>query len=234
MAILGGALHWAASDLRIGNMNPTVFILCAGSAQRCGGKCKQLFPIGRERLIERTLRLLRGRAVEPTIVTHLSELLGLGTHAILLPEATLCTAYTLSLTAPQWSTGKVVILLGDVIYSSAAIDRILFSGGLHLFGRKGPSRFTGKGHGEMFALTFEWEDHTRVLAAALRAVMHCARGGQGKLWETYYALQGLPDLSVWRNEGELLIEVDDETDDVDTVEQWEQYCSRVVGPDLLT
>lgn len=115
----------------------------------------------------------------------------------------------------------LVVLLGDVVFSSAAMDAIYFqaiSGNLRFFGRRTASAITGKPYGELFALTLPRRHRTMV-----RFVLSSLSGG--KLWDLLRLVE--------RNDELCFFNVDDYTDDVDTpddlVNVWPKLCEAVAG-----
>lgn len=154
-----------------------IFIACAGSASRWGnylGVPKQLVPIDGQPLLHRTVDLLRSRgAVDIFIVTDRSDLEVPGCR-ILHPEDSRWLVATLLSTRSGWS-GRILLLLGDVWYSPAAMDQMVaFEGELRFFGRSTPNELTGRQHGEMFGVSFAEAAIPRVTRCLEEAVFYAS------------------------------------------------------------
>jgi hypothetical protein len=111
----------------------------------------------------------------------------------------------------KWWTDITYILLGDVVYSNAAIE-CLFNIDFDswVLGRTKPNKIIGKQAGELFSLVFspEKEDIEKNLKTALSKP-----GCTGKLWDYYFSYQ--PPL----------LELNDYTDDIDSPEAYEQFST---------
>ena len=167
----------------------TCLILAAGAALRWHKPYpKQLVPVlykdGVMPLIGRIVMQCNQAGLEPIIVTHRHELIGLSRT---LP----CRAHTpsnrqyitgtLLSTRSLWSE-RNIILLGDVYYSDSVFQ--------HIMGGTAPLQFYGRDF-EIYALVFLNYGKDTTLADLL--VKH-----PGKLWQLYYALRG------WSKPGHLI------------------------------
>ena len=220
--------------------------MCGGVGERWSGDGpKQLAEVDGEILLERTVRQLRERDVEAfSIVTREGVDIGASRRCwevwedvclplgrrVIFSDGVLSDAF-------GWRDGTYLwqsCLLGDVWYSDEAMDAICAAHGLHVFGRRGGSRLTGCEWGECFAATWNadtidaWEEalhasskHARLLSPAQRD-----EGGSpiGSLWQVYRHIIGVPlhehviaiDDPTW-------VEIDDWTDDFDSVEDLERW-----------
>ena len=108
----------------------------------------------------------------------------------------------------DWWTDITYILLGDVIYSNAAIE-CLFSVDFPswILGRTKKNKITGKAAGELFALVF---DRTIPIQDQLKELLS-GPACTGKLWDYYFGY--LPPI----------IELNDYTDDIDSPQAYEQF-----------
>ena len=129
----------------------------------------------------------------------------------------------IALTAPAWDD-KTIILLGDVIFSHAMMDAMISNPGLHVYGRVGTNRFTGKEASELFAITFHEEHQIEILDHCLWMI---SRGRPirypPKLWALYRLLAGFDHADEARHEDEILIQMDDYTDDIDSVQGYKKW-----------
>ena len=197
----------------------TVFILCAGDGDRWNdylGVPKQLITFAGEKLIERSARLVTERRQGGRVycVTR-DPRISLSQYDTLLVSRTDSLTETILATCRYWS-GRNVFLLGDVFYSECAISLILeCQRGLAFFGRPWPSAFAKCGHGEMFGLTFAARANDRVRNLLARGLSNKPTGAQVNLWNLYQLAGGLP-LGSSQYLSQLLVPIDDYTNDIDT------------------
>jgi hypothetical protein len=134
-------------------------------------------------------------------------------HGIILEEHLRAESFKLTSTASAWNLeGRTLLLFGDVWFSDAAITLILeypHQDTICFFGRKGPSKLTGKPYGEIFAISFYPQHHS--VLKAIRGVDH-AMG-----WNVFRLLEKMsyPDLK--------FVEIDDWTEDFDTAEDYHRW-----------
>lgn len=130
-------------------------------------------------------------------------------------------------TRDLWSdTARTVLLLGDVYWTDAAINRVLSCADpdFRVFGRYGPSKITGTPYGEIFAASF-WPDQHIDLDRHLH-VVHLARA-QGTVtrppgWMLLRSWQGTP-LGKHVVRRPPFCDIDDETDDLDRPEDLQRH-----------
>ena len=107
-----------------------VFILCAGSAVRFGGVCKQLLPITRNGkcVLDRILWQLHSRNEwDVHIVTHNPEIIQYAKNrdvGIVYPEVYDLTPHT-ALSTKEWWGDENLILVGDGVYSNNTFSSIV-------------------------------------------------------------------------------------------------------------
>lgn len=220
-------------------------VLCAGIGYRWHdylGIRKHEIPIDGETIISRTCRQLVERGCEVVVVAP-------DLPAYLQPDTRLYTPSGYRDTNvqvdkflssyPIWNrNGPTVFLWGDTWFSNHAIDLITgHQGGddWHVWLRPGPSKFTGRGHGEMFAHRFEVHMHQAEVNACNRIIDLHRRdlipwpntGG----WALYRAMLGLPDGEVhgWNHDGSNVTVVDDWTDDFDQPLDYPNWYGRWAG-----
>lgn len=200
---------------------------------------KHLALIGNETLIGRTARMLRERRVGRVIVVGYEEFrASIEPSELFIQKSTGPLLDGIVATHEFWKTDRVIFLLGDVLFSHAAMQTILDDESqIMFFGRTGPNKITGKQAPELFGfnmrrLTFPSVTH------------HChwmnARGRKirypPKLWALNRMMGGLehyePLVSI-----ELITEINDYTDDLDSPEEykhfWPQMVLEALKEDLL-
>lgn len=196
----------------------SVFILCAGSGDRWHdylGVPKQLISFGGEALIERAARLIGERKQGRVCCVTRNPRISLPQHETLLLSHTDSLAETILATHGYWSD-RNVFLLGDVFYSERAISWILeCQRDLAFFGRPWPSPLVKCGHGEMFGLTFAASAADIVQNLLARGLSIKLNGAPANLWNLYQLAGGL-SLGSSRYLSQLLILIDDYTNDIDT------------------
>ena len=211
-----------------------MIILCAGEQTRWGdnGNPKQLVDVGGEPLLARIVRQVRRAGHEPVIVTHDERLtLSDRTYA---PDKRRWTVETLLSTRFLWDD-RTVVLLGDVIYTRDALDKILASRELfQVFGRKELRyRLVGRYY-EIFALSFDQSQADRV-EDTLRRAVYLKEDGQiswGKLRVLYEMWCGLP-LGQFAHEDIVFYPIEDQTEDIDAPEDYEQFKVMIINPGRL-
>jgi len=166
---------------------------------------KQLLDVGGETIIERIWRQCRARGTEPAVITHKPELFAQILYK--KPERRRWTVETLLSTYDLWQE-RVIVLLGDVVYSRAVMDRIFAP-------HQEPLKVYGNQY-EIYAASFN-EPYNKIVNTLEDAIVHAesgiARGG-GKLRKFYQAYCGL-NMTGNERENKVLNWVDDYTQDVD-------------------
>lgn len=130
-------------------------------------------------------------------------------------------------TRALWNdAGRTALLLGDVFWSDAALQRVLTDPArdFRVYGRYGPSRITGTPYGEIFAAAWWPAQHARL--DALLEQVHAARAA-GTItrppgWMLLRAWCGLP-MNRHRVKRPPFCDLDDWTDDVDTAADYERH-----------
>ena len=154
--------------------------MCAGLATRFNGICKQLLPINNNQtILDRTLE--QTDKYSPYIVTRNQEILEhVFAHNVttILPTSykTLCNS--ILSTQYRW-TDRVIILLGDVIYSNRVIQEIA--------SETDPLMFFGDEY-EMYALSFSIESRPKIISALSEGATHPF----GKLHHAYRSFANTP------------------------------------------
>lgn len=122
--------------------------------------------------------------------------------------------------------GPTVLLLGDVYFTTAAINTIRrhVGAGYRVFGRYGPSKVTGTPYGEIFAVGWLPDEHPRL--DRLLGLVHRTRA-EGTItrppgWMLLRAMQGTP-MGRHRVIRPPFVDVDDLTDDVDRPEDYMRH-----------
>jgi hypothetical protein len=192
-------------------------ILCAGNGVRWGdymGVPKQLIKINDETLLHRTLRLLKENDKSRISIVTNDDRLRLGYHNEFQPRRSRWIVETVLSTRELWEE-RVIVLLGDVFYTEQAMHEITkFSDDLGFFGRPGPSRYTARNHGEIFAVSFSRGVAERFTQVALLTLECAVNGAWGNLWDLYHTYVGMP-LNSKKFESRIFHIIDDFTDDFD-------------------
>jgi hypothetical protein len=209
-----------------------VIILCAGRGERWGnhkGVPKHLVPVGDEKLLDRTLRLVRMHTFAPiTIVSFDKAYDRKHCERFEPPHGPVDFTDTDKFLSSQsrWAeTGRTVVLLGDVFFTESAIATIFeFEGSYRFFGRREHSLFTGCPWRELFALTFPAKDQAKLLAGmqAVKAKLVSGDLKRGGGWELYEHLH--------QNDGSHFTTIDDFTDDFDFPHDYERWLKRYQNP----
>jgi hypothetical protein len=126
-----------------------------------------------------------------------------------------------------WSDERTIIVFGDVYFTDEAVKKIMSNQDPYkFFMRKGPSKYTGKGHKEIFALAFDGSMNEKIKQHINELVAAKQRGAGA--WRLYLHMQGFKQQSSYyvdyfKNGG--YIEINDWTDDFDYPEdllKWEK------------
>lgn len=215
---------------------PRVIVMAGGAGQRwtvCrkeNPEQKWAFdkldaPIDDVPLIQRTRRMLADLGVTPLFCGGSDRLRQAG-DANILASTGVDIADAVCGTAHLWD-GPVRILLGDVVWSRAALATVLAprAAGWHVFGKLGGNRFTGKKWCEIYALAISPECEPQLLSSAER--LRQWPGNRKKLWELYRLMLGetLPEVpsNAWLLSPPAsphFVEIDDWTDDIDTPQDY--------------
>lgn len=147
------------------------FIMAAGKADRCGGKCKQLFKVDGEKIGSRTVRLINevDRDASVYIVGRRPELLEIGNVTMVIPTEGKCLAASMYNTFHYWGLVNC-ILMGDVIYSKKVISDIYnYTGEPVVFGKWDDGR---KFPPERYALKFGIEYAMNIIEGLSTCIGH--------------------------------------------------------------
>lgn len=180
-----------------------LLIMAHGQQSRLmnGSVLKQLLPLGHERILDRTLRLVGDRQVTvigpPTLDVS-------GCTVCSTPDPGENLVAGIDRCRALWEKTKTttVFLLGDVVFSQATLAKILACNRLAVFGRRGANSFTGKAYGELYALVVPFDDKRIVSQYVVDLQRDATKAG--RLWDLLERL------------GDVLVEVADFTDDIDT------------------
>lgn len=218
-------------------------IFCAGPEIDWPGvdvKHKALLEVGGERLIDRIVRQCLARNLgTPTVVCkpeHKEAFLDLRGAGLFEAENSLYWCNTVLSTMKLWR-GQIVGLLGDTWYTDECMDVCCQAEGLHWVGRAGCSVVCDDWAPEAWAVTWHSSDRARLIKACTAALDNAKLlpktlpSGEptpsfmfATYWQPYRALLGLPLQChfVLRNDP-IWIEHSDLTEDMDTVEKYEQF-----------
>ena len=207
-------------------------IACSGQSQRWDnymGVAKHLIKINGERLLDRTIRLIRERAKEDYTINVIAfdEKYKANGSILQIPQYETQAekdehfANPFLYVSKRWwnSTGTTVILFGDVYFTEDAMDTIITSlynlNNYAFYGRPDASTFTGCGYGEIFGVSFT-RDYSDNLWNTILEVKKLKDENKIKRfisWEVYRKLQ-LIDLDRHEIKNNF-ISIDDFTEDFD-------------------
>ena len=159
--------------------------------------------VDKKPLIEHQL----GRAPSALVVSHHPQL---RKYPHVVPAKRQFILETLLSTKPLWAK-RTTVLLGDVYFSPADLDRVLAC-------REEFAVFGSKSQVEIFALSFAKDFHPRLTHHLYRALDHAYNGGRGKLWEFYHSFIHTP-LNKKRAFGGNFVNLS-ETTDIDSLEDY--------------
>lgn len=217
-----------------------VIVAAAGSQAKWGGHLgvrshfvpvrSQLGEEEREPLLGRTLRLLGERGFGDVVVTapagseqpYADAAIRHGVQCVSRAQARDEFASTRDSWAPE---GRTIILYGDVWFTERALDLILRPwSGPCFFGREHGSAVTGSPWGEVFAVSWDAGDASRLdrLLADVRAAQNAGQADVSAGWSLLRALQGTPlqqhlVFSPW------WVEINDATDDIDFPDDYARH-----------
>lgn len=206
-----------------------IIILAAGKGSRWNnylGIPKHLVNVGNERLIDRTIRLLKERGHIPIITVPENDLLGdLGIEKIKGRDTTELDKF---LNCEPFIEESTLLLWGDTYFTESAIDIILKdTNDYRFFGRKKGSQITGKPYCEVFAVKVnKWLIEKCQELDKIRG--NLTRCGS---WEVYKFINNHPldwisaDYSSIPNHD--FTEINDMTDDIDSKEDYEELLKRI-------
>ena len=191
---------------------------------------KHLVCVGAEALIGRTVRMLVERDVGKIIVVGWQEYRPTVEPAeLFIQDRPGPLLDGIAATHGFWKTNRVTVLLGDVLFSNDALDLIMDDlSQMMFYGRYRANAVTGKEASELFGFTMTRPFFVDVLK-------HCqwmtARGRPikypPKLWALNRLLGGLEHDDP-RFQDELITEINDYTDDLDSPEEIRDYFPRMV------
>jgi hypothetical protein len=189
---------------------------------------KQLLKVAGQSLLGRIIGQVRRLELEPTVIgwPDLGDVVmrQYGCELVTLRYAGNCILDGLAGCEPRWCDGRNTFLLGDVVYSKAAIDTILgCTDEVQFFGTSD----VGVNTGELFGYTCAGESvnltaQLLMIAPCRRVVSEKGQGGHLRnliwLWMRFHGMY--PSLPREYNEA-LFTPIEDWTNDLDTDEQVE-------------
>lgn len=202
-------------------------IMCGGFYEQWETP-KQLQIVNGERIVERTIRLLKENGVKDIVITSNNPVFDeLGVPRLehensYRYENGKLNGYWLDAFYPKFRKNqKATFIFGDVYFTEDAIKQIVeYKGeGNVLFGSRLATNLEGKNYGEPFAYVV---NDMGTFYEGIKAVKKLQDEGKTKrvpiVWELYRYLNGL-DVNVQRVLPETFIVIDDETDDADSPEK---------------
>lgn len=220
--------------------NTKAIIICAGEATRWGDYLntkKHLIEIEGERLLDRTVRLLKERGVKEIyiVVKRISpeyQVEGAAQWvANLKPEENADADKFLSSKELWNEEGRTLVFYGDCYFTEEAMDTIcnFESREWTLFCRPGASEITGTPWGECFAQSFYPEDHLRHEDGLLKLARLWKEGVIKRCggWEHYRIMVGRADTDLRKHYmTDHYVEINDWTDDFDYPKDYDEWKRR--------
>lgn len=217
-------------------MNTTkVIIICAGEGERWGGYLgvpKHLLKIDGEKLIERTVRLLRKHMVNEIYIVSKPDLryeIKGSTQYIAKLNITNGDADKFLSSKELWNQqGRTIVLYGDCYFSEEAIEKIIRYKLLDwtLFCRPWKSEYTGCEYGECFAQSFYSKDLKRHEDCLYEMIEMKNKGLLSRCggWEHFMIISGLRNEKSDMDYSDIkMFIIDDWTEDFDTPEDYDKW-----------
>ncbi|MBQ6631114.1 MAG: hypothetical protein IJH55_03150 [Romboutsia sp.] len=211
-------------------------IMCGGFYQNFREVPKQLSVVNGERLVDRTIRLLKENGVEEIYISSNNPVFDTCGVPRLEHENSYrydndtLTGYWVDAFYPHFEDNtKVTYLFGDVYYTEKAINKIVnFKTYKNvLFGTGIAKNKLHKNWGEPFAYVV---NDYKVFMDGVKAVKKLQDEGKTKrmalVWELYRYLNGL-DINIQQVKGDTYICIDDGTIDIDGPQQIEQLNDKI-------
>lgn len=137
---------------------------------------KHFAPLNGVPIIENTIMLLRQHECEVSIIVREGLERSYDKYSVNISpiplEFSSLEYYKIKSTIPFWnSSGKTVVIMGDVWFTKNAIEKILRynSRKLMFYGRQKRNFYTGCEHGEIFAFSF-WPEHFDTMKEAVNTL----------------------------------------------------------------
>ena len=180
----------------------TAISLAAGKSDRFGGVPKYMLQVGPETLVARANRQFNC----PRVITN-----------EMIPQ-TRCTCESFILSSESWKIHhRIVVILADVWFTYIAAERIMDC-------RRELAFFSDTQ--DIFAIKFDYDVGMDLLVPCAREVIETGMHNKGRLWEMYRKLLHLPDTAGLPPMSNLFLElVSDETQDFDSMEEYEDFIS---------
>jgi FkbM family methyltransferase len=198
-----------------------VVIPVGGKGTRWGnylGVPKYLAPVDEQPILERTIEQVEAHGVKVDVIKD--------------GKTTYGEIDKIYSSFDKWNKyGRTIILFGDTFFTNEALDKIMTHSlpEFTVFGRIGPSQFTGKQYGELYAVSFYPEHIPRILKAIERIVELEKRGAIdiANIWALYRAYHKFPDDMMNRHfAGDGFVEINDFTEDFDWPQDYDNFIER--------
>lgn len=193
---------------------------------------KQLVKIGEEVIIERMIRMLRERNLRDIVVVAPRDFTGhiLGAEHKIVEGNQGPLLHGIATLGMDWGFSRTLFLLGDVVLSPAMMDTVI--GNLDkckFIGRLGGNPITGKGASELFGFTVGRWGYEEVSGFCHWMTRRGAPiNYPPKLWALYRLMCGL-EHDDYDIDNQLLLEIDNDfSDDIDSIQEYQDYGSRLV------
>jgi NDP-sugar pyrophosphorylase family protein len=215
-----------------------ILILAAGDGTRWKrylGVPKHLIPVDNERIVDRTVRLLQQLGITDIYLVGLDsdEFKIEGTELYIAKKNPKYHGADKFLSSQElWNqSGRTITLFGDIFFTEESIDKIVNDQDKNwkVYGRFGGSKFTRKGHGELFGQSF-YPEHIKnhreklfyIIELVNKKIINRCIG-----WEHYRAMQGAENEAVSHHKMyQGFDSIDDWTDDFDGPEDYDRFIKN--------
>lgn len=193
-----------------------VIIAAAGEGKRWNnflGIPKHLITIDNETLINRIYRQFRD-FTDDIVILSADERYRVGDAILEAPlQGNWLDFGKIYSSHHLWSDQRTIIVFGDVYFTDEAVKKIVSNQDQYkFFMRKGPSKYTGKGHKEIFAFAFSGGMNEKI-KQHIQELVNKKQGGAGA-WRIYLHIHNIKHPRDYFN-SDGYIEINDWTDDFD-------------------
>lgn len=222
-------------------MKTRVFILCAGVDKVAGNIRKELLKISGEEIIRRTIRLFK--TYEPNceifIVTQHEEIkdnvkeLKDDKFFFINPAQRRYPLETMLSTQEEW-VDKNIIVHGDVIFSNDAVKKMVtVENKLCFFGRRKRAVYTKRKAHEVYGMLIPLDRKEQTIRDSLEAIDQSYGKVKGRIKRLANYLTG-KKINSKKLKRKFVVNINDTTDDIDSMKNYRRYIRDIVNTGLLT
>ncbi|MBA7525231.1 hypothetical protein ES705_17380 [subsurface metagenome] len=222
-------------------MKTRVFILCAGVDKVAGNIRKELLKIAGEEIIRRTIRLFK--TYEPNceifIVTQHVEIkdnikeLKDDKLFYINPAQRRYPLETMLSTQEEW-VDKNIIVHGDVIFSSDAVKKMVtVENKLCFFSRRKRAVYTKRKAHEVYGMLIPLDRKEQTTRDSLEAIDQSSGKVKGRIKRLANFMTGRK-INSKKMKRKFVVNINDATDDIDSMRNYRRYIQDIVDTGLLT